>query len=52
MTKEFIECLSDEVLLSQYADCYGQTVFCPNIGELKNDVELLKAEILRRMKKN
>ena len=50
MTKEFVECLTDKTLLSQFADCYGQVVFCPDNGHLKNDVEILRTEILRRMK--
>lgn len=49
MTKLFAEILTDEVLLSQFADAYGQYVFCSDNGSLKNDVDTLQAEILRRM---
>lgn len=52
MTKEFAEILTDEDLLNEFVNVYGQSVFCPESGLLKWDVEVLKAEILRRMKKN
>lgn len=49
MTKEFVELLTDEALLDQFADCYGQTVFCEGCKELEKEVEILRSEILRRM---
>jgi len=50
MTGLFVEGLDDETLLKHFADCYGQTVFCPDNEDLKHNVEILRTEILRRMK--
>jgi hypothetical protein len=50
MTKEMAERLDDETLINQFAICYGQIIFCPENGWLKSAMEILKTEVLRRMK--
>lgn len=50
-TKEIVEYLTDEKLLKLFADTYSQSVFCSESGWLKEYKEILRVEILRRMKK-
>lgn len=50
MTKETAELFTNEQLVDLFSDAYGQSVFCPDSVWNKNEVEVLKAEILRRMK--
>ena len=59
MTKDENDCelasvLTDEALLNWFAETYGQLVFCTephDKTELNKTEQILRAEILKRMKK-
>lgn len=53
-TKEIAELLTDEALVDRFGDDYGMSIFCvlgENYSELRKSADILRAEILRRMKK-
>ncbi len=53
-TKEIAELLTDETLVDRFSDDYGMSIFCAfgdDHSELRKSADILRAEILRRMKK-